>query len=118
MRIDRLRSIEDGVRATCGDLVFECVVVGSGRPSPALFIEPSEKCVMDDEKLKEEIFGRMREFNSHGYVHERIASAKHVVVVKRGTLPRTASKGNIQRRMVEDQYKELLDSIYATVSMN
>ena len=70
---------------------------------------------MDAEKLKEEIFGRMKEFNSHGYDHERIASAKHVVVVKRGTLPRTATKGNVQRRVVEDRYKELLDSIYTTV---
>ena len=113
MRIDRLRSIEDGVRATCSDLVFECVVVGSGRPSPALFIEASEKCVMDDEKLKEEIFERMREFNSRGYTHERIAS-KHIVVVERGTLPRT-TKGNVQRYAVENKYMELLDGIYTDV---
>ena len=73
---------------------------------------------MDAEELKEEIYGRMRKFNSGGYNHERIASAKHVVVVKRGTLPRTATKGNVQRRVVEDKYKELLDTIYTTVSKN
>ena len=69
---------------------------------------------MDAEKLKEEIFERMREFNSRGYTHERIAS-KHIVVVERGTLPRTATKGNVQRYAVEEQYKGLLDSIYAVV---
>jgi hypothetical protein len=42
--IDQLRSIEDNVRATCGELVFECIVVGNGRSSPALFVEASEKC--------------------------------------------------------------------------
>ena len=114
IQIRHLRSIEDNVRATCGDLVFECVVVGNGRPTPALFVEPLEKCTMDDEKLKEEIIGRMTEFNSRGYVHERITT-KHIVVVERGTLPRTAAKGNVQRRMVEEQYKELLDGIYAAI---
>ena len=73
---------------------------------------------MDDEKLKEEIFERIMEFNTRGYDHERIARAEHIVVIKRGTLPRTATKGNVQRRVVEGQYKELLDSIYATVSKN
>ena len=67
---------------------------------------------MDSEELKEEIIGRMAEFNSRRYVHERIASTKHIIVVERGTLPRTATKGNIRRRAIEDQYKELLDSIY------
>ena len=67
---------------------------------------------MDGEKLKGEIFERMREFNSRGYVHERIAS-KRIVVVERGTLPRTATKGNVQRYAVEDQHKGLLDGIYA-----
>ena len=67
---------------------------------------------MDTEELKEEIIGRTSEFHSRRYPHERIASAKHVVVVERGALPRTAIKGNIRRRAVEDQYKELLDAIY------
>ena len=67
---------------------------------------------MDTEELKEEIILRTREFNSRHYIHERITSTKHIVVVKRGTLPRTATKGNIRRKAVEDQCKELLDDIY------
>ena len=103
------------MRATCGELVFECIVVGNSRPSPTLFIEASEKCDMGTEKLKEEIITRTKQFHSRRYIHERIISTKHIVVVDRGTLPRTVIKGNIRRRAVEDQYKELLDVIYGTV---
>ena len=113
--IRRLRSIEDNVRATCGEFVFECVVVGNGRPSPALFVEAPEKYVTDSEELKEEIIRRTSEFHSRRYIHERITSTKHIVVVGRGALPRTATKGNVRRQAVEDQYKELLDGIYGTV---
>ena len=109
------RSIEDNVRATCGELVFECIVVGNGRPSPALFVEASEKCTMDAERLKKEIIRRTRQFHARRYIHERITTTEHVVVVERGTLPRTATKGNVRRQAVEDQYKELLDGIYGTV---
>jgi len=114
--IRQLRSIEDNVRATCGELVFDCVVVGNLQSSPTLFVEASEKCTMGSEELKEEIIRRTREFNSRNYVHERITSTKHVVVVERGTLPpRTGTKGNVRRQAVEDQYMELLDRIYDTV---
>jgi len=113
--VRQFRSIEDNVRATCGELVFECVVVGNRRPSPALFVEASEMCTMDSEELKEEIIRRTSEFHSRCFFHERITSTKLVVVVERGTLPRTANKGNVRRRAVEDQYKELLDGIYGTV---
>ena len=111
----QLRSIEDNVRATCGELVFECIVVGNARPSPTLFIEASKKCTMDSEELKEEIIRRTSQFHSCRYIHERITSTKHVIVIERGTLPRTATKGNVRRRAVEDQYKEFLDGIYGTV---
>ena len=70
---------------------------------------------MGAEELKEEIIKRTRKFHSRRFMHERITSTKHVVVVERGTLPRTAAKGNVRRQAVEDQYKELLDGIYDTV---
>ena len=114
--IDHIRSIEDNVRATCSELVSECIVVGNGRPSPALFVEASEQCTMDGEKLKEEIIRRTTQFHSRRYTHERIISTKHVIVVERGTLPRTSTKGNVRRQAVEDQYKELLNGVYGAVS--
>ena len=64
------RAIEENVRATCGDLVDECIVVGSGRASPALFVEPATE--MDHEKLKVEIIRRTRAFHARRYLHERI----------------------------------------------
>ena len=118
LTIRQLRSIEDNLRATCSELIFECVVVGNGRPSPVFFVEASEKCIMDTEELKEEIIRRTSEFHSRLYTHERITSTKHVVVVERGALPRTATKGNVRRQAVEDQYKELLDGIYGAVLKN
>jgi len=70
---------------------------------------------MDAEELKEEIIRRTGQFHSRRFIHERITSTKHVVVVECGALPRTPVKGNILRRATEKQYKELLDGIYGTV---
>ncbi|KAI9058857.1 acetyl-CoA synthetase-like protein [Trametes sanguinea] len=106
------KAIEDNVRATCAELVAECVVVGNGRPSPTLFVEP--KVAGDPEDLKRVIIRRTRHFHSRRYLHERIASTAFVVVVPSGTLPRTATKGNIRRRAVENKFKETLDRIYSS----
>ncbi|KAI9457728.1 acetyl-CoA synthetase-like protein [Russula earlei] len=104
------KAIEDNVRATCGDLVSECVVVGNGRPSPALFIETNSD--MPQLKLKREILRRTRQFHSRRYLHERISSADVIVVVEKGSLPRTATKGNVRRRATEEAFRTLLDKIY------
>lgn len=104
------RAIEDNVRATCSDLVAECVVVGYGKPSPTLFVEP--KGAIEAGKLKKDIIRRTRHFHSRRYMHERIVDTKFVVVVPRGSLPRTATKGNIRRRAVEEKFREELDRVY------
>lgn len=82
------RSIEENIRATCGDLVDECIVVGTGRASPALFVEPATD--MDHEKLKLEIIRRTRAFHARRYLHERITDPELVIVVDPKALPRTA----------------------------
>ncbi|KAK7037787.1 hypothetical protein VNI00_010748 [Paramarasmius palmivorus] len=105
-------AIEDIVRTTCTDLIFDCVVVGSGRPSPALFVEPKNDSV-EHEKLRGEIFTRILPFNERLMVHERIASVRMVIIVQKHALPRTATKGNIRRKVVEGMYQNLLDEIYA-----
>ncbi|KAI0788607.1 hypothetical protein C8Q75DRAFT_793759 [Abortiporus biennis] len=106
------KAIEDNVRTTCADLISECIVVGNGRPSPALFIEPKADLNMDEERLKRDILRRIRPFHSRRYLHERISVAKFIFVVQRGTLPRTATKGNIRRRAVEAAYREQLDEVF------
>lgn len=108
------RAIEDNVRATCSDLVAECVVVGYGKPSPALFVEP--KGTIEAEKLKKDIIRRTRHFHSRRYMHERIVDTKFVVVVPKGSLPRTATKGNIRRRAVEEKFKDELDRVYKVIA--
>lgn len=108
------RAIEDNVRMTCADLVVECVVVGNGRPSPALFVEA--KPGLAPEKVKRDILRRTRHFHARRYLHESITSAELIFVVPPGTkLPRTATKGNIRRQAVEDQFREELDKAYASV---
>lgn len=106
------KAIEDNVRATCADLVHACVVVGSGRPSPALFVEA--RAPGNAERLKKDIVRRTRAFHARRYLHEQITSPRFIVVVPQGTLPRTATKGNIRRQAVEDAYKEELDRIYGS----
>jgi len=48
------------------------------------------------------------------YLHERITSTKFIVVVPSGTLPRTATKGNIRRKAVEEAFGPQLDLIYSS----
>ncbi len=82
------RSIEDNVRSVCSDLVAECVVVGNGRPSPTLFVEPARDDI-NQAQLKEKILQRTLAFNSRLFVHERITSEDRIIIVDRGILPRT-----------------------------
>ncbi|KZT30502.1 acetyl-CoA synthetase-like protein [Neolentinus lepideus HHB14362 ss-1] len=109
------KAIEDNVRAMCGGLISECIVVGNGRPSPALFIEPAS-IDMDHTKLKKEILRKTRQFHARRYLHERITSPSFIIIVPSNTLPRTATKGNIRRRAVEEQFKTHLDKLYAATA--
>ena len=105
------RAIEDNARAMCGSLIAECVVVGTGRPSPTMFVEPSVE--MADAKLKKDILRKTRLFHSRRYLHERIVSEKFIVIVPKGSLPRTATKGNVRRAAVEEMWRDTLDRLYS-----
>ena len=106
------KSIEDNARAMCNALIAECIVVGSGRPSPVMFIEPAVD--MDHNKLKREIIRKTRQFHSRRYLHERITSPDMVVIVPRQSLPRTATKGNIRRKAVEEAFKAEIDRLFCS----
>ncbi|KAJ7724912.1 hypothetical protein B0H16DRAFT_1782741 [Mycena metata] len=105
------KAIEDNARAMCGNLISECIVVGNGRPNPILVVEPGTD--MDHQKLRIEIIRKTRQFHSRRYIHERITSPEMVIVVPRSSLPRTATKGNIRRKAVEEQYKTQIDTIFS-----
>jgi acyl-coenzyme A synthetase/AMP-(fatty) acid ligase len=108
------KAIEDNVRLNCKHLIEECIVVGSGRPSPALFIEVPESC-KDQTKVKKEIIRRIRPFHNRLYLHERITNPAMIVIVPSKTLPRTATKGNIRRKEVETAFREQLDELYQSL---
>ncbi|GKU09684.1 unnamed protein product [Fusarium langsethiae] len=116
-------SIEFNVMETCGDdLVNAVVVVGVGRPYPAIVIEPKDNSVVSSnevdqqkpaEKLKEEILERIKPFHKRRYEHERVNDTRYIVVVPQGSLPRTITKGNVRRKEVEKMYGAMLDTLYA-----
>ncbi|KAF8214043.1 hypothetical protein K438DRAFT_1956145 [Mycena galopus ATCC 62051] len=106
------KAIEDNARLMCGPLISDCIVVGTGRPNPILVVEPGAD--IDQDKLKIEIIRKTRQFHSRRYIHERITSPNMVILVPRGSLPRTATKGNIRRKAVEEMYKTDIDKIFST----
>lgn len=85
------RSIEDNVRKTCEGLVHDAVVIGSGRTAPVLVVESTENGldVPAQAVLVHTIIERTAEFNKRAFAHERIEDPKRILVVDRGTLPRT-----------------------------
>ncbi|KAF4452065.1 hypothetical protein F53441_4996 [Fusarium austroafricanum] len=114
-------SIEANVMETCGDdLVNAVVVVGAERPCPTIIVEAKDKTVLslegiggeDAVKLKEEILRRITPFHQRRYTHERIDDTRYILVVPQGTLPRTATKGNVRRQEVEKGFKTVLDELY------
>lgn len=117
LRCDAL-SIENNALETCGkDLIHAAVAVGSGRPSPVLFVEPKDDSQMASEtevsSLRNQILHRIAPFHEQRYVHERIEDTRYIVVVPTGTLPRTVTKGNIRRRVTEEMYQKELDDIFS-----
>ncbi|KXN89924.1 hypothetical protein AN958_04928 [Leucoagaricus sp. SymC.cos] len=108
------KAIEDNTRATCSALIKECIVVGSGRPSPVMFIEPAAE--INHDKLKKEIIRKTRQFHSRRYLHERITSPNMIVVVPPQSLPRTVTKGNIRRKAVEEAFKAEIDRIFGVIA--
>ncbi|KAM0205556.1 hypothetical protein ACHAQI_009116 [Fusarium lateritium] len=110
-------AIENNTLQTCGqDLIDAAVVVGSGRPSPVLIVEPKDNALMaSGEKVKDFkdlILSRILPFHERRYLHERITTSACVIVVDKGSLPRTSTKGNIRRKEAETHYREMIDRIF------
>ncbi|KAJ7124440.1 hypothetical protein C8R44DRAFT_620253 [Mycena epipterygia] len=80
-------TIEEHLRTTCSDLIKELVVVGTNRPAIALLAEPAQ--ADSGESVKAAIVQRMTPFDQRRFSWERL-SAKKIVFVPRGALPRTA----------------------------
>lgn len=112
LRCDTL-AIENNIMEKCAhDIVDRVVVVGSGRPSPAVLVE-LKAGQGDPSALSKEILRRITPFHERRYMHERIDHARYVVIVPQGSLPKTA-KGSLQRRVVERSFQTTLDQVYSS----
>ncbi|KAF5989013.1 hypothetical protein FBULB1_1168 [Fusarium bulbicola] len=114
-------SLEAEAMQVCqADLISAVSVIGSGRPSPALIVEPKNDDILTTggdglTKFKEEILRRKLPFHARKYLHERIDNPSLVFVVPQGTLPRTA-KGNIMRKAVENMFSDELEKSFVAIS--
>lgn len=106
------RNIEDIVRKACPELVHDVVVVGSGRAFPCLIVESAVPVDgLADEKrssVAEEIVKKTAELGKSLYAHERIQDPRRVLVVEKGTLPRTRVSAIISGLVSEDDHHRIL----------
>ena len=96
------RSIEDGIRSNCEDLIEDVVVVGQMRPAPCMFVESKRSGLTEDEALdlKVQIIARLKTFNKRLFRSERVESPGRILILDKGTLPRTTvSLPSLTRRM-------------------
>jgi len=104
------KAIGDFIKHTCSDIVSELLVVGTGRPSPALLLELVDGHA-GDQALKKELVERLEPFNRRRFKHEQIYIDK-IIFLEKGSLPRTSTKGNIRRNAAEVQFKEEIEAAY------
>ncbi|GJJ09100.1 hypothetical protein Clacol_003322 [Clathrus columnatus] len=107
------RYIEDQIRYLCHDIISIFTVVGEGRPSPALLVEPPETNT-NTSTLHETLSKRLESLNSAkvvSYAHERL-KPQYIIVVPKGSLPISPVKGTVIRSKAELMFKELLDRAY------
>lgn len=108
------KEIEDNARAMCGSLIADCIVVGTGRSSPVMFIEPGVDSVgTNEDRLKKDIFRKIRHFHSRRYLHEQILSPDMIVIVPESILPAVKGDMNIRRKAVEEAFRSQIDEIFA-----
>ncbi|KZP27573.1 acetyl-CoA synthetase-like protein [Athelia psychrophila] len=110
------KAIEENVYETCPDLVNKCTVVGDSRPFPALFIE-GKNAEEDADALRSKVLERISEFQHNLYLHERITNVNMIKVVPANSLTRSR-KGGVRRRAVEEQFKEEIEAMYASVNVD
>ncbi|KZP27584.1 acetyl-CoA synthetase-like protein [Athelia psychrophila] len=105
------KAIEENVYETCPDLVSKCTVVGDSRPFPALFVEGKNAEEDADALLNPSMLIETR------YLHERITDVNMIKVVPANSLIRSR-KGGVRRRAVEEKFKEEIEAMYASVSVD
>ncbi|KAL0568289.1 hypothetical protein V5O48_013700 [Marasmius crinis-equi] len=105
-------SIENDAKTLCRDLFSECLAVGSGQSSPVLIVEADTN---QEKRLMQDIYNRIANSDSHQkrYTHERIASPAAIIIVPPGSMIRTATKGSIRRKAVEEALADRIGAIFS-----
>ncbi|GJJ09093.1 hypothetical protein Clacol_003315 [Clathrus columnatus] len=106
--------IEDRIRYLCHNIITTFTVIGQGRPSPALLVEPLEPNT-NTSTLREMLSSRLESLNSPNIVsleHERL-KPEYIIVVPKGSLPISPAKGTVIRSKAELMFKEVLDKAYS-----
>lgn len=126
------RYIEEQVYNLCEGLISICVTVGSGKPSPALLVEPASANIVDVAELIRQIGEKVISINEGGFPCERI-NPSHILLLPPGELPRTSVshglhsldfltpeitwlctqfKSNINRVAAERKFRSEIDALY------
>ncbi|GJJ09091.1 hypothetical protein Clacol_003313 [Clathrus columnatus] len=103
--------IEDKISYLCRDLLSSFVVVGQGRPCPALLAEPQDESNITSTIFRKTLLTRLEPLNSSkimGYQHERI-KPECVIILPKGSLPILPGKETVVRSKAESMFKEMLD---------
>ncbi|KAL0568980.1 hypothetical protein V5O48_012989 [Marasmius crinis-equi] len=108
-------SIEDDAMKLCNDLFTDCVVAGSLQQSPVLIVEAVVHGQAESNRLKQKIYERISgsETYQKRFSHERIASPDAVMIFPPNSLNRTAAKGNISRKAVEEVLGDRIAAVFA-----
>ncbi|KAL0567193.1 hypothetical protein V5O48_014805, partial [Marasmius crinis-equi] len=111
-------SIEDDAMTLCKDLFSECLAVGSSQPSPALIVEAAVADTDEKERLVQDIYKRIVDSDGHQkrFLHQRIASPDAIIIVPPGSMMRTATKGNIRRKAMEEAFGDPIATATSSVS--
>ncbi|GJJ08948.1 hypothetical protein Clacol_003168 [Clathrus columnatus] len=107
--------IEDQISCLCHDLLSSFVVVGQGRPCPALLAEPRYQSDITSTTFRKTLLTRLEPLNSSkfmGYRRERI-KPEYVIILSKGSLPISPGKGAVVRSKAELMFEEMLDKVYA-----
>ncbi|GJJ09099.1 hypothetical protein Clacol_003321 [Clathrus columnatus] len=104
--------LEDKIAYVCHDIISAFVVVGQGRPTPALLVEPQEELnTLSTTIFHNTLVSRLGEVNSTSYPHEKI-TPERIIVLPKGSLPISSLKGTVMRSKAELKFKSLLDKVY------
>ncbi|KAI0720815.1 acetyl-CoA synthetase-like protein [Cerioporus squamosus] len=108
------KTIEDMVRKTCADIVYDVAVVGAGQKFPVLIVETVESGVDTNARraIAKTIVERMAKHPTRLFPHERIEDPRRIIVVDQGGLVRTQNKGNVRRPASEAAFRGELQAIY------